>query len=73
MVPGLWTRSKLSDCAWLVRKSRLLQSVDEPHELLFGMRHGHIVVLAFSAFLGERGGKGQVPKADILRSVVDGI
>ena len=71
--PGLWKRSKLSGCEWLVRLPRLLHSVDEPHQLLLGMGQGHIVMLAFSTFLGEVGGKGRVPAADVLRGVVDGI
>ena len=59
----------LSRCS--VGLSGFLQGVDDPHELLSGMRDGNVVVLALSALLGEIGSKGRVPVTDILGSVED--
>ena len=56
-----------------VRFSGFLQSKDEPYQLLGSMRDGDIVMLALGPFLGEVGGKGWIPAANILCSIKYGI
>ena len=53
--------------------SRLLQSVDQPHEFLCGMRQGNIIVLTFSTFFGKVFGKDRIPMTNVLGCVVKGI
>ena len=47
----------------------LLHGEDKPNQLLGSMGDGHIVVLALCPFLGEIGGKGWIPKADIFGGI----
>lgn len=57
-------------CGYAVWSSGLLQSVDQPNQLLCRMRERNIVVLALSPLLSKVRGKDRIPKADIFGGVV---
>ena len=50
-----------------------LHSKDKPYQLLGCVGDGNIVVLALWPLFSEIGGKGRIPKADILGCIVKGI
>ena len=52
-----------------VRLSGFLQGINEPYQLLGGMRNGDVVVLALCPFSGEINSKVLIPMANVLGGV----
>src|SRR5574344_170894 len=69
----IWLRLWRKSGSCKICFSRLLQSVDQPHEFLCGMGQGNIVMLSFGTFLGKVFSKDRIPMTDILGCVVKGI
>ena len=69
----IWLRLWRKSGSCKICFSRLLQSVDQPHEFLCGMRQGNIIVLTFSTFFGKVFGKDRIPMTNVLGCVVKGI
>ena len=66
LVQYVFVSSGSRESLWNVLFARSFKMVEQANELLCGVRHSNIVMLAFRQLLPEINGKGRLPFADIF-------
>lgn len=66
LVQYVFVSSGSGESLWNVLLARSFKMVEQANELLCGVRHSNIVMLAFRQLLPEINGKGRFPFADIF-------
>lgn len=66
LVQYVFVSSGSRESLWNILFARSFKMVEQANELLCGVRHSNIVMLAFRQLFPEINGKGRLPFADIF-------